>query len=235
MTDSSDWSIYLKSQLELFAEAAQYILGTPSRSRPHSPYGDNWDLLWLGHCGSIIKPNDQRRFIIENDNTVPLFDHRVVHSASTVDMQREGLDERTRLTYQSGGGSCIYAYALSASGAKKVLQFNSNPKKFTAFDEGLSTLCKDDPTFKCLSVFPTLVDSHTPAGGEREGDEGETKWVNAHTFNILHSAQMTVDKALRGDPIGDGREWRQWGEESMVEGPPRTRTMDRETAKTKEQ
>ena len=24
----------------------------PPVATPHSPYGDNWDILWLGHCGA---------------------------------------------------------------------------------------------------------------------------------------------------------------------------------------
>lgn len=67
----ADWDVRLKSQLAPFARGI-HILSQPIRNSPkdnlypteldlsygdkvqepmHSPYGDNWEVLWLGHCG----------------------------------------------------------------------------------------------------------------------------------------------------------------------------------------
>ena len=240
MEDDADWSIYLKSQLSLFAEGTQYILSTPSSKRhPHSPYGEDWDLLWLGHCGAKIRDNDQRRFIVENDNTVPLPEHRYVSATESLNMTQEGFDDRTRVIFEAGGGSCTYAYALSNAGAKKMIQRNNAMKEFTPIGTSLRSLCGNDESFKCLSVSPSLVDAHRPAGAsEREGgwegeggparpEEGRLR-EDARTPNILHSQRMNIDNSLRKLGLGDGKDWRQWAEEPMVEGPARTRTMNRQ-------
>lgn len=85
MEDDMDWDVRLKPQLERVAQGARALLA--SAARPNSPYGDDWDLMWLGHCGEVFpelldenkeKPVDDpgvkymsRKFVIENDLTVP--------------------------------------------------------------------------------------------------------------------------------------------------------------------
>lgn len=85
MEDDMDWDVRLKPQLERIAQGARALLS--SASNPNSPYGDDWDLMWLGHCGEVFpetldenkeKPADDagiqymsRKFVIENDSTVP--------------------------------------------------------------------------------------------------------------------------------------------------------------------
>ncbi len=51
MENNSDWDTHLKDQLHLFAHGSQFVTGNPSGTMPHSPYGDDWDLLWHDHGG----------------------------------------------------------------------------------------------------------------------------------------------------------------------------------------
>ena len=226
MDDSSDWSIYLKTQLSLFAEGTQSILGTSPKSRPHSPYGDDWDLLWLGHCGSSVNRNNQRRFVVENDHTVPLPENREVSSGESIEMAQEGFDDRTRVVYEADGGHCSYAYALSKRGAEKVIQWNNKLREFTATDAGLAKMCKAGKGFKCLSVFPALVGTHKARPNSEAQEEGDGAHEPGRTMNILHSQRWNIERALKKVPLGDGRDWRQWEEESVVEGTPRIRRME---------
>lgn len=78
MEDDADWDVCLKQQMQVFAQAARAftqparragitakmlsktkksaelsISQLPTIPRSHAtPFGDNWDILWLGHCGT---------------------------------------------------------------------------------------------------------------------------------------------------------------------------------------
>ena len=236
MEDDADWSIFLKHQLALFAEGAQYILSSSSSTFPHSPYGDDWDLLWLGHCGGTIKSSNPRRFLIENDNTVPIPNHRVVYADKSINEGEEGLDNHTRLVYKADLGLCTYAYALSAAGAKKILSWMAAATEFYAIDTGLRAMCSES-ILSCVSVYPTLIDTHKAVGKvEADSDiappDGDSVRTEAYTPNIVHSQRLNIDRAIRGDEVGDGREWRQWADEPMVLGLSTTRTVFRQAPQT---
>ncbi|OQD77314.1 hypothetical protein PENDEC_c003G04835 [Penicillium decumbens] len=47
--DDADWDVNIKSQLQSFALAVRALQGT-AETKTSSPYGDDWDILWLGHC-----------------------------------------------------------------------------------------------------------------------------------------------------------------------------------------
>ncbi|KAL9105010.1 MAG: hypothetical protein Q9163_000107 [Psora crenata] len=233
MEDDADWDIHLKSQLSVFAQGAQYITGTQSETRPFSPYGDDWDLLWLGHCSSQIKPGDQRRFIVENDETVPEPKHRVNFGNEVPDMVAEGFDNTTRVIYEASYGLCTYAYALSHRGARKMLRGQGTMKTFLPIDLGISHMCREDPSFKCISVFPQLIDSHKPTGSEaKDSDiaisdhrEGEVRG-KGFTFNIAYSTRLNLDRLLRGEMVDST--WSQWPDKPPLEGPATTRTLNRQ-------
>ena len=234
MEDDADWDIHLKTQLTLFAQGTQYITGTPSNQRPFSPYGDDWDFLWLGHCSSQIKPGDQRRYIVENDETVPSPKYRINFSNEVPNMAAEGFDNTTRVIYEASDGVCTHAYALSNRGAKKVLRAQSMAKTFLPIDLGMGQMCREDPSFKCLAVFPQIVDSHKSAGSADKDSHIVTSarqagviGDQAFTFNIVYSTRLNLDRLLKGEKVDQS--WRQWPEEPVVEGPARTRTMNRQS------
>ena len=240
MEDDADWDINLKNQLVLLAQGAQYITGVESGSKPTSPYGDDWDLMWLGHCSATIQPQDQRRFIIENDFTVALPDKRVNFLDDSLNTTKEGLDGRTRVIFESADGLCTYAYALSQSGAQKVLLAQSRVKHWKPIDIGLANMCKKEKNFRCLAVVPQLVDSHKGAGAVtrdsdiNDPDAQEEVREKGYTFNIVHSVRLNIGKLIRGEQpptVGgaeDEADWSQYPDMEPVTGPARTRTMNRQ-------
>jgi hypothetical protein len=58
LEDDADWDVRIEQQMQQFAVATQDVLAQKPRSanptRPHhdSPYGDDWDLFWIGHLGA---------------------------------------------------------------------------------------------------------------------------------------------------------------------------------------
>lgn len=223
LEDDSDWDISFRDQLADFATGSRYISGTPKR--PRSPYGDDWDLLWLGHCSVQQSPRDQRRFVIENDNTVPPMNHR--QNFNLVPKLNElGYDNTTRIVFRASDGVCLYSYALSLRGAQKMLRWQNKIEKFKPIDMAIGDQCKNDPTFKCVAVFPQLVDSHKAAGRlSQDSDIGSFDPKNirkkGYTNNIVRSTRLNIDNLLHD---GDNAKIEdQWPDLPQVAGPRRTR------------
>lgn len=82
MEDDADWDIRLLSQMVEFSKGVRYISDVPLEDHQESPYGDDWDILWPGHCGEAELPwasnrdgTDERLYIINNDTTVAPKEH----------------------------------------------------------------------------------------------------------------------------------------------------------------
>ncbi|KAI1385301.1 glycosyltransferase family 25 protein [Hypoxylon trugodes] len=188
MEDDMDWDVRLKPQLERVAQGARALLS--SASKPDSPYGNDWDLMWLGHCGEVFpetldenkeKPTNDpgirymsRKFVIEKDATVPP-KNRVT---GLVDFKNS--PEFTRWVHITGAPICTFAYALSQRGARKVL-FDLSVDHLTGpFDNALAGLCRravstwgvEDLSVagdrgldaKCISVTPPIFFHHKAKG-----------------------------------------------------------------------
>ena len=193
--DDSDWDVDLKAQLERFALGSQHLLNSFEKQKPpHSPYGDDWDLLWLGHCSSGPDKEDNRRFVIENDPTVAPPQHRMNYG-KTPDMN--AYSNSTRIVFKAISGVCTYAYALSFRGAQKFLYHTSMSIYGKPVDLGLSDMCwNKDRNFRCIGTFPQLIDTHKPAGSmSKDSDIGQgdtTVRKKGFTHNIVHSMRLNV-------------------------------------------
>lgn len=224
--DDADWSIYIKDQLEHVATGSQYITNAPDDYVPSSPYGDDWDLLWLGHCGSSFRNPPNRRYVIENDPTVPPPHHR--SNNNVPDFAAAGYDNATRAVYEAGGGLCTASYALSLRGARKILAHYTNTLNFAPIDLGLHKLCAEQILgFRCVAVFPQLWGSHRQAGfvsrdsdingkGLREGNIRKEPM----TFNIVHSVRLNADRIIVN---GTGAVKSQWDDMPVLKEGLRTR------------
>ena len=130
LEDDSDWDVSLKTQLTQFAIGSRHILNAPTSSEPLSPYGDGWDMLWIGHCAQNRPTKPFSRFIIANDTTVRPAKHRWhlwnPEPTLTYDLPH---NSTTRVVYRSAGGSCSYGYALSYTGARKYISDLILPKQ----------------------------------------------------------------------------------------------------------
>lgn len=202
----------LQSQLETVAKGTRTLLG--SSSKPNSPYGDDWDLLWLGHCGEIFPEQlDENKgeplyskFVIKDDKTVPPRDK----ITGLVDFKAH--PEFTRWVHVTGAPICSFAYALSKRGAQKVLFDLSVDRLDANFDNALGTFCrnggskKGDPTglhANCLSVTPPVFFHHRPKGligSESDindhGDDNNKIREKGTTENIMWSARNNIRNML---------------------------------------
>ncbi|KAF2963589.1 hypothetical protein GQX73_g9986 [Xylaria multiplex] len=101
-----------------------------------SPYGDDWDVLWLGHCGADLPPARQEspsssnplsssssslKISILDDPTVPAPKHLKPHPFALRDKLAGVYPAHTRVVHAVHGNVCSLAYAVSHRGARKLL------------------------------------------------------------------------------------------------------------------
>jgi hypothetical protein len=117
------------------------IHAAPPYDRPLvSPYGDDWDVLWLGHCGADFpahppalprargpgtgRPAQQSllRATIPADATVPAPAHLKPHPFALRDRLAADFPPHTRVVHAAAGNTCTLAYAVSQRGARRLLQ-----------------------------------------------------------------------------------------------------------------
>jgi len=75
--DDADWDIRIVSQMQEFATGTKTMLAKgnqePQPRNSKSPYGEGWDILWVGHCGGFHGGMSQSipHYIIKDDETMP--------------------------------------------------------------------------------------------------------------------------------------------------------------------
>ncbi|KAI9729348.1 MAG: hypothetical protein M1834_006871 [Cirrosporium novae-zelandiae] len=205
--DDVDWDLTVHQQLQQFSQAAMHLQVPNSVQNEDNPYGTEWDLLWLGHCGEhfpeTIEPKledpDLRKFVIENDPTVPSFNH----VSGFVDWK--SYKEHTRFVHTTGGPICTFGYALSHEGARKVLYNLSIKGLGGIFDNVLSDMCRYQIFgFRCISVNPTFMYHHKPRGYlaaesdiRKYGPGGEIREVG-FTENVVYSTRLNLENMVQG-------------------------------------
>lgn len=133
MEDDADWDISLKSQLRTIAEKARILSNIALDQRSHSPYGDDWDLLWLGNCNTPPVPPESQTF--------------------------SGIDGQLHWVFRARGGmACVYGYAITQSAAKLLVNWLLDHN--LAPDMAISEFCEH---YVCITVWPELIGSRKTA------------------------------------------------------------------------
>ncbi|EXJ96335.1 hypothetical protein A1O1_01461 [Capronia coronata CBS 617.96] len=213
--DDADWDVSFKTQLVQFARGSRYILKTPAHDSPFSPYGDGWDMLWIGHCGTWVHPDDNGRFfVIPDDPTVE--PPQLRRNVDTPDMSRwergPNGDNQTRIVFSAEGGVCTAAYAISQQGARKALYHMSMEPYDSPIDWGFANLCKDKAyNFNCVSVFPQLVGVSRPTANTSKwsdigyGDDANRGVESANAQHLVYSTRLNMANLLAGKTVFDSQ------------------------------
>jgi hypothetical protein len=188
MEDDSDWDVMIKQQMSLVAPMIRVLLQSdtgPSKS----PYGDDWDLLWLGHCGEEIGKaweHDGRSRLDPSLPESPMYRTRKGDSIYH--------PPQLRIVQRSLRPRCTYAYAITAAAAGKIYQAAHGGKDDIITGE-LAWWCNQGG-MKCITVFPELFHHHKSAGqisseiAVLEGWEDLAQPARiGYTPNIKHSAR----------------------------------------------
>ncbi|KAI5195360.1 hypothetical protein E4T38_09096 [Aureobasidium subglaciale] len=176
--DDADWDVALHAQLKEVARGTRWLGGQEDISTlPHSPYGDDWDLLWLGHCSLRADRNDDRRWVIPKDPTAIPLSVRQYLESPRMDRWTSGpnADPQTRLVLKAENGVCANGYALSLEGARKMLYRLSMMPYKEPVDVGMGMLCENAEglglNFTCIAPFPEIIGVSRPAGRSNRGSD----------------------------------------------------------------
>ena len=158
----------------------------------HSPYGDNWDLLWLGHCGTTLPKakgaTPAERVVKMNDPTVP---QKKFLTNNLVANDLGDYPDHTRVTHYAAMGLCTQAYAITQAGARDVMM-SVGINQMTTIDFGLREWCDGsngrDP-HHCLATQPALFQPHRKAGSQTGDSDIDTA---AHGTGIRAKAMTEV-------------------------------------------
>ncbi|KAI9776990.1 MAG: hypothetical protein M1839_009134 [Geoglossum umbratile] len=180
-----------------------------------SPYGDGWDILWLGHCGvnlpTINSKNAAERSRRHAKGRVVHLHDETVPEKKYLDLFREFEDPldtyppHSRIVHHPIGSVCSLAYAVTQASARRML-YEMGVKSFSsALDLMLTEYCdgangRDYHT--CLTVQPQLFNHHRPVGKlSSESDisnHGDSYRDKAETAFIRWSARINLDRYFSG-------------------------------------
>ncbi|KAK1462097.1 hypothetical protein CMEL01_14064 [Colletotrichum melonis] len=173
-----------------------------------SPYGDDWDLLWIGHCGMHFPFRDNKsipkaRIIRSNDVTVaPKKNLWTFNIPFTL---KETYPEHTRAYHHAQEGVCTLGYAISQRGARKLLHEVALKDVSDAYDILLRFFCegaKGRKPHNCLTTQPALFHHHRPAGPNSAmsdiGNHGDGFREVSMTDMVRWSVRLNADALLEG-------------------------------------
>lgn len=173
-----------------------------------SPYGDDWDVLWIGHCGQIFpKAEDENvpkgRVVQQDDATAP--QKRYLGPVLQPFEYAEKYPEHSRVVHHLRDGVCSLAYAVSQRGARGML-FEIGTKDFNAaFDLLLHWSCSGEfgrGYHRCLTVQPPLIQHHRAAGPAGKDSDisghGDGFREKSMTQEIRWSVRMNTEVLIKG-------------------------------------
>ena len=217
MEDDMDWDVHIKLRLQEFGRsnhALTVVPGSdslkfadmPSVDPPFtSPYGDGWDLLWLGHCGAD-PPSDGRLMVHHDDPSVP--PPKYVRNFQ----QKNPISDyppHTRIVARPrlAGPVCSMAYAVSWQGARRLYHAMALESLDAAYDLMLSRWCSGHPPYTggpriCPGVIPPLFEHWRPRGplsGDSDiADPSEGFREKSETMNVRWSTRMNLEQLWKG-------------------------------------
>lgn len=176
----------------------------------HSPYGDSWDIMWVGHCSIKSSTFDPRRWVIPHDPTVVPPESRTEFDKAHMRHWEAGpnADNQTRIVFVPTWGYCVGAYAVSLHGAMKILYHESMSKFNSPFDMGLGWMCADPQSWsdlRCIAPYPTIVGISRPAGNtEKFSDIDPDKFTEisvsetSHSEHLVFPTRQNIGRLLAG-------------------------------------
>jgi len=183
----------------------------PSTLAPqHSPYGDNWDLLWVGNCGmrfpsAKVASSEKipKGRVVIPDPTVP--QKHYLKTVSDPDDVKEQYTDHTRVVHHASDGICSLGYAITQRGARKLLHDVGLFEVTSPYDLLLRQYCEGSGGRKyhnCIAMQPSLFHHHRPAGAmSAESDitsHGDDYRKKAVTDNVRWSTRLNWEALLEG-------------------------------------
>jgi hypothetical protein len=183
-----------------------------------SPYGDNWDILWLGHCAmrapNTLTPENASKsaqvpkglVVHSHDPTVPQTQHLHNFFGDSSYSLVATYPNHTRIIHHFMGGWCSLAYAVTQTGARKLLYELGVTRISDTFDNMLREVCQGTDgrgKLMCLTVQPPLFEHYRAEGSTGKmsdiTDHGDEVIERGYTENIRLSTRVNLAKLINGE------------------------------------
>ncbi|KAJ4371566.1 hypothetical protein N0V83_004785 [Neocucurbitaria cava] len=168
------------------AKRSTALLPTSNKLAASKPYGRDWDILWLGHCGTSLPqhnssspstPNSvSSRLMLLDDPTVPDPSKLRPSHTAPLDSISSIYPPHTRVYHRTQNTLCTLAYAVTQRGARKILYEHG----LRNFDKGYD--------FALISHF-------WPEGGKTGGGKSDIMSVGA---GGVESGSAYLVRSVRG-------------------------------------
>lgn len=209
MEDDSDWDVGIKSQLQSLATSLRALQGTSDGESTASPYGDDWDIIWLGHCGVECK-TDEPYFLTPNDPTVPPPHRFLPYWRDPPPLERP---DHARVICTAKDAVCSLMYMISYRGAQRLLSaLSANPTGIAEhidvgaqYDVSLGRMCGSE-YLKCFAPYPSLTGGYRPAGpagksSDIHDTDLEGKVEGPFSAGIVYSTMLNINRILQGEDL----------------------------------
>ncbi|KAF2196520.1 hypothetical protein GQ43DRAFT_404931 [Delitschia confertaspora ATCC 74209] len=219
LEDDVDWDIRLRTtQIPLAAATIRQLLGNSSTL---DYWGSlTWEILYLGHCGDMLKPSRLETLAHQTyeDTTLPPTER--LHSRTSKLLLDLGIPEHTRLAHRSYFPLCTFGYAVTRASAQKILDsYNKEGENgCQAFDVRILEACRDHD-WKCYTINPELfhhIDAPSEIANVDKGkvEEGEEKLKRLKGTQNLACGARQQGFVVEGE---EGKGWlrREVGEKGM--------------------
>ncbi|KUJ13305.1 uncharacterized protein LY89DRAFT_687467 [Mollisia scopiformis] len=192
LEDDVDWDVSIKEQMKLLSDAVREF--TYAAPEEEGPYGERWDVLWLGHCGEPTRRDTRRLEYF--DASVPAMGNYSGWAAR----YHDGLSEGVRVVQRAVNPVCSFAFAVTRRGARKILKWAGKGEN-EAYDIRLMQGCKEK-RLSCVVVNPELMHHYVPPrefghisnvaegnGRASEAEEEEFERIMGNTANVVNSTR----------------------------------------------
>lgn len=152
------------------AKRSTALLPTSNKLAASNPYGRDWDILWLGHCGTSLPqqnnssqspPNSvASRLMLLDDPTVPDPSYLRPSHTAPLDSISSIYPPHTRVYHRTQNTLCTLAYAVTQRGARKILYEHGLRNFDKGYDFALSEWC--DGLTKNMGERPICLTSSPP-------------------------------------------------------------------------
>ncbi|KAJ5289954.1 uncharacterized protein N7443_010207 [Penicillium atrosanguineum] len=219
--DDADWDVNIKSQLHEFARGLHSLQGNEKVSQEH-PYGTDWDVLWIGGCGSEPNKNETQFYAIPNDPTLPSHQYRRWDLGGTPDSWKEQFPEdSTRFAFRAEAACCLFGYAVSNRGARKILAALSIDHLEQPVDNAMSGLCGGNSgrrQIDCFATFPQLIGTYRKAGPASSDSEIENYSENQYHEEVSNYVMYSTRRNIHRLVAGEETVYAQWDDVPWAEG-----------------
>jgi hypothetical protein len=149
--DDVDWDVRIKDQIKLVSDNVRKFLKISDTDL--NPYGTDWDVLWIGHCGEIT--DDSKEYVQYHDESRVTTEN---YSGWSKKYWMDHIPEGERRVQMTVNTVCTFGYGVTAEGARKILEKMSSGKD-EAYDVGLQHKCKSGE-LRCVVVLPQVLNHY---------------------------------------------------------------------------